>query len=331
MPRLLAAERQAALEHFLHHVLVADRAADEIDAQPTERELEADVAHHGGDNRIALQASLAPELPSAHQEHRVAVDDPPAVVGENRAVAVAVERHTHPAAACDHGAREQLRMRRTALQVDVASVGPVPDHDRVEAEAAEQRRCGRRGRAVRTVDRQREAAEQGGFGKHGAQMIEVGADEIGRGNRRGVAALRAPRRVRDDGLDLALHSLGELLALAGKDLDAVVFVRVVGRRDHDARVEVAGAREIGDRRRRHDARARDRGALAARAVRELRLDPGARFARVAAHQQPRRFGGVRECAHERGTKASDGLVIERMVSGGSAHAVGSEQPRVCHW
>ena len=57
-----------------------------------QRQLEADVAHHRGHDGVALQAPLALQLPGAHQQHRVAVDDLPAMVDEDRAVAVAVKR-----------------------------------------------------------------------------------------------------------------------------------------------------------------------------------------------------------------------------------------------
>ena len=67
-----------------------------------QRELEADVAHHGRDDRVAAQPAFALQLAPAHQQHGVAVDDPAAMVDEDRAVAVAVERHAHRAPALDH-------------------------------------------------------------------------------------------------------------------------------------------------------------------------------------------------------------------------------------
>ena len=62
-------------------------------------------------------------VPAAHQQHRVAIDDAAGAVDENRAIAVAVERHAEAAAALDDHAREVLRVRRAAVEVDVASVG----------------------------------------------------------------------------------------------------------------------------------------------------------------------------------------------------------------
>ena len=99
MARLLAAERQAAREHLLHDVLVADRRAHESDAGAAQRELEADVAHHRRHDASPFSRPSRCSWRRAHQQHGVAVDDPAAVIDENRAIAVAVERHAQPAAA----------------------------------------------------------------------------------------------------------------------------------------------------------------------------------------------------------------------------------------
>ncbi len=64
---------------------------------------------------LPLQPAFALQLARAHQQDGVAVDDLAAVVDEDGAVAVAVERHAHLAAALDDGAREPLGMRRSAV------------------------------------------------------------------------------------------------------------------------------------------------------------------------------------------------------------------------
>ena len=74
----------------------------------------------------------------------------------------------------------------------------------------------------------------------------LGAAELGRGELLRQVAL-------DQLLDLALDLVGELEAVRPEQLDAVVVVRVVRGRDHDAEVGAHGAREHGDRRRRHRA------------------------------------------------------------------------------
>ena len=114
--RLLAAERQPAREHLLHHVLVADGGAHQIDAARLQRQLETDIAHDGRDDRSALQTPFALQLVRAHQQHRVAIHDLAAVIDEDGAIAVAVERDAHLEAPIDDGPGELLGMRGPAAQ-----------------------------------------------------------------------------------------------------------------------------------------------------------------------------------------------------------------------
>ena len=101
---LLAAERQAALDHLFHHVLVADRAAHHLDAALPQGDLETDVAHHRRDDAVAVQLATGLQVTGAHQQHGVAVDDAPARVDKDGAIAVAIERHTDATPVLDHRA-----------------------------------------------------------------------------------------------------------------------------------------------------------------------------------------------------------------------------------
>ena len=134
-------------------------AAHQLDARLAQRELEADVAHHGRDDRVALAAgpsrcSWRAHISSTASPSTIAA----AVVDEDRAIAVAVERDAHVAAALDDGPREPLGMRRAAVEVDVAAVRLVADDDGLEAEAANSRGATVRRRAVGAVDGELETA-----------------------------------------------------------------------------------------------------------------------------------------------------------------------------
>ena len=94
----------------------------DVDTGIPQRDLEADVAHHGRHDGIAGKASFALHLTRAHQQHRVAVHDVAALVDEDRAIAVAVKRDAHLALLLQHHLLQRLRMRGTAVQVDVAAV-----------------------------------------------------------------------------------------------------------------------------------------------------------------------------------------------------------------
>src|SRR3712207_8827056 len=67
---------------------------------------------------IPLQAALALELSRTHQQHGVAVDDLPALVGEDGPVAIAIEGHACPAAGVDH----ELDRKSTRLNSSHANI-----------------------------------------------------------------------------------------------------------------------------------------------------------------------------------------------------------------
>ena len=149
-----------------------------------------------------------------------------------------------------------------------------------------------------------------------------------------VASL--PRRVGDDRLHLSLDPLGKLLAPPGEHLDSVVFEGIVRRGDHHTCVVSRRTREIGDGGRRHDADARHRRTFSACAVGQLGLDPRARFARVAADQEPRQLGRMRQRPNQCRSQPADSGGIERRLAGDAADAVGSKKSRrsgisLRHW
>ena len=139
-PGLLAAERQTALDHLLHHVLVADRAAHQLDAAVAQRDLEADVAHHRRDDGVAAEPPGGLQVPGAHQQHRVAVDD---AARRRRRRSRDRRRRRTPRPSGSRARRTARascsRVRRAAIEVDVAAVGRRAQHLDVEAELANSR------------------------------------------------------------------------------------------------------------------------------------------------------------------------------------------------
>ena len=207
MPRLLAAERQAALRDLLHHVLVADRTADELDAEAAQRNLEADVAHDRRHDRVAAQAAFRLQLPRADQQDRVAVDDPAPVIDEDRAIAVAVERHAQPVARRDTTAstrrsgcvepQSRLMLRPSGSQPSHVTSNPSSPNSA--------RRHGRR-RAVGAVDRRcgpARAAE--GSGRRRQHVIEVLRQAVDFLDRAGARAGQRPGPVGHERLHLRLE------------------------------------------------------------------------------------------------------------------------------
>src|SRR5262245_31879560 len=326
--RLLAAERETASDHLLHDVLVADRTPNQVDPRLAQRELEADVAHDGRHDGVAAETTLRLHVPRAHQHDRVTVDDSAGVIDEDGAVAVAVERHAHPAPVLPHRRGEPLRMRGSAIEVDVPAVGLVADDRDVVAQLAKQpRRHGGR-RAVRRVDGHLEAAEAGGIGKREPRVCQVGVDDVGPVDRREAGSGYLPAGVADDRLDLPLERLGELFTAAREDLDAVVLEGIVRCADDQPRVEAERAGDVRDGRRRDHASGRYRRALCVHAASELALDPVPRLARVAADDEPKIAISSPAGSHrpdECRAQAGHGLVIERVGAGLAADAISTEK------
>ena len=176
-------------------------------------------------------------------------------------------------------------MGRAAAQVDVAAIGLVTHHQRFEAQIAEQPGRHRRRGAVGAIDHQLESTGHGHAGEHHLQMTEIGRDEVGALDRHGITAGGLPAAVGDDLFDPALDGLRELFTASREHLDAVVFERIVRRRDDDTGVVSGFASQVGHRRRGHDANAGDRRPLARGAVGELGFNPITRFARVTSDQE----------------------------------------------
>src|SRR5262249_6230093 len=122
---------------------------------------------------------------------------------------------------------------------------------------------------------------------------------------------------------------GEFFAAARKHLDAVVLERIVRGADHQPGIKPERACDVRRSGRRNHACRRNRGAFSMYASSELTLHPLARLACVAADdeaQRPGDAGGVSsQRAHEGRAEPRDRLVVERVLAGLAANAVGSEE------
>ena len=183
-------------------------------------------------------------------------------------------------------------MSRAAIEVDVAPVRRHADRLHVEAERLEQARRDLGGRAVGAVDDDVRAGERAGVLHDQLEMLDVMRREIAPLDRCRALGHR-PALIGHQRFDGRFELFGELRARSAEHLDAVVFVGIVRRRDHDAGVEAFGARKIGDRRRRHHAGADHGGAFAGQAARQLVFDPRAGLARVAANHEAKAMPFIR--------------------------------------
>ncbi len=212
-------------------------------------------------------------------------------------------------------------MRRADAVVDVAPVGLVGDHADVRAEPPEDLRRDIEGRAVGTVEQHADAA-QVELAKARVQLAQVvlgGAAQVAYAPDRGRARTGALGQRQ---LDPVLVLVGELVAIGGEELDAVVLVGVVRGRQHDGQVEsVAAEQQRRGRRRQHAAQQRvASGRADARG--DGSLEHLAGLARVAQDQHLRALG-----CRLRGRSASEREreLCRQELAGQSTHTVRAEQ------
>ncbi len=210
--------------------------------------MQPEIAHHGGDQRVAGQ--LAGLLHGQREDHhdRVAVDNLTGGIDGQAPVGIAVVGQAEVGAVVQDRRAQHVQMRRAAAVVDVQAVGFGVDRDDPRTGGAVGTRCGRRGGAVCAVHDHGQPVELDGAGL--ADLPEVTVQRI-----LGVdhpAHFRAdgtqPRSGRDQILDLVFGRVVELVPARPEDLDAVVGHRVVRRGDHHAEVGVVGVGQVGHRR-----------------------------------------------------------------------------------
>ena len=177
-----------------------------------------------------------------------------------------------------HRHRQRRRVRCAAALVDVAAVRLIVDGDDVGARAGEDAPGDPAARSIGSVDDDPHPVEPAPL-EELEQVVAIrravlDVDQLRRLHRR-------HRQGDDVGLDALLQGVGELRAAAVEQLDPVVAVRVVRRRDHRPQAAAPCGLE-GDDRRRHDAETVDDDALAGEPRDERRLEHRRRDTGVSA-------------------------------------------------
>ncbi len=116
--------------------------SDQCDAVVSQRALEADVAHHRRNDRIAGQLPARVHGTPDGEQHVVAANGCARLVDEERAVRVAVKSDAHGAAgtarvAAAYRGLQLPQVRRAALDVDSRAVIFAVELDDVRAELAQ--------------------------------------------------------------------------------------------------------------------------------------------------------------------------------------------------
>ena len=256
MAGLFAAQIVAVLAHMFEHIAVAHGGAGHFEADGGEVAFEAKVGHdRGHDARPGQAAVLFPAL-GHHGHELVAVHQMAALVHQQHPVRVAIKGDADVRPHLPHLGGERLRGGGAHVLIDVEAIGLHADGEDLRAQFPQGRRRYFVGRAIGAIDDdaqafQREVAGQGALGEFDIAGIDalhpLGPTEIAR--------LREARTEisGEQGLDLALDLVGELVAIGAEELDAVVLELVVGGGDHDAEIGAHGGGQHGHRRRRHRA------------------------------------------------------------------------------
>ena len=223
--------------------------------RPSRKRSSPEIRHHGRDDaRLGKAAVVLPALRD-HREQLVAVDQMAALVDQDDAVGVAVERDADVGAHLAHLAAQRLRRGRSAFLVDVESVGVDADRNDVGAQLPQRFRHHLVGRAVGAIDHHAQAVEaemarQRALGEFDVAVMDAvdaaGAPETGALRQFLVEAFV------EQLLDLHLDVVGEFEALRAEQLDAVVLEQIMRSGNHHAEI---GAHRFGQHRHR---RRRDR-------------------------------------------------------------------------
>ena len=96
--------------------------------------------------------------------------------------------------------------------------------------------------------------------------------------------MRAIKYAEDLFFDIVLFGVGKFVPAPREYLDPIVLKRIMGRRNHHARAELAGPRKVSHARGSHHSREPRPHARSSQAIRQLGRDRRAGFARVHSNQ-----------------------------------------------
>src|SRR5436190_20466922 len=149
--RRLAPDVEAVRTHVFEHVAVADRRARERHLQLPEITLEPEIGHDGRDDARLGQAAVRLPALRDHRQQLVAIDDVPALVDDEHAVAITVERDADIRAHFLHLAAKRGGLGRAAFAIDVEAVGVDPERDHLGPQFPQCLRCNLVGRTIGAI------------------------------------------------------------------------------------------------------------------------------------------------------------------------------------
>ena len=240
VPGLLSPEQVIGSPHLFHDVTIPNRGPNELSSHLFQGKLQTDVAHDRGHNRVVRQVARTNHLPPAEGHHSIPVHDPALFVRKDDAVSVAVQGDPDIRTGLFRQRGHPLRVLGTARLVDVLAVRLHPQGPHLGAQLREHRGCNPIARTIGTVEHDVHALEGELLGKGLLRKNDVPSPRIV--DPKGLAHL-VGRRLElgetigdDQPLHLLLVLIRQLVSVPMEELDPVVLKKVVGRRDHHARI-----------------------------------------------------------------------------------------------
>ena len=240
MARLLAADVPAAAAHFLQNQTVADTGALDLDAVGTQVSCQTHIGHDGGNN-AALELALLLEIDRKEGQDIVAVDQIAVLVAHQAAVGITVKGNTqHIIAVLDHFT-QLAHVGRAAAVVDIDAVGLAGHKLALCAQLGEDQ-LGCMGRStVGAVEEDLHALSLLALGRSQQEtavaLVAFGLAIVDAAQLSTVLEGFCRQQIHQF-LDLGFLCIVQLVAAAGKDLDAVVLEGVVGSRNDNTGIHL---------------------------------------------------------------------------------------------
>ena len=296
MSRLLAADCIATAAHRFEHIAVTDCRHLNAAAERRDCLVESDVRHHRCHDGLMRQMPRAHHLRRTDNENVVAVNQVPCLINTETAIRITVVGYPDICPILVHSSAQRVKMRRAAAIVDVHPIRKRMNHLDVGTEAAQYLRHRLIGCTVCTVENNLHAIKP--LRTCTQYIVDVliqkivavlyHADILSRRACLMIAVLQ----LADKSLQLILYGIGQLVAVTAKELDAVIGERIVGCRDHNARVHLMLTCEIGNRRRRYDPCEKGNPPCRADPRCQCCLEHLARDTRISADQNARAHLGM---------------------------------------
>ena len=247
MAALLAADGVAVLAHVFQHIAVAHGGLLGVDALALHILDEAQIGHDRHHSGIAIQTALFFHAHGQQGNDLVAVDLMAQLIAGQAAVRVAVKGNAAVKAALHNCLFQIVQMGAAHVLVDVGTVRRDANERALGAQPGKQLLCHSGRSAVGAVDADVQAGQIAV--DRLIQVVHIVLQTV-RPDRH--PAHGGSGRQRDAGtvvvnvlLDLIFHISRQLVAGAGKNLDAVEFHRVVGGRDDNTGIRVVFLDQIG--------------------------------------------------------------------------------------